>query len=107
MAKKALNRPVRGSSSGRPIMVLLDTLGQRWTLRILWALTAGPLSFRDLRERCDQLSPTVLNGRLKTLREMALVEHMEGAGYHLTPQGQELGTKLLDLNDWAEHWAGD
>lgn len=107
MARKAVTPPVRGSRSGRPIMVLLDALGQRWTLRILWELTAGPLSFRDLRERCDQLSPTVLNGRLKLLREMALVEREEGAGYRLTPQGQELGARLLDLNHWAEHWARD
>ena len=107
MARKAVTRPVRGSHSGRPIMVLLDALGQRWTLRILWELTPGPLSFRDLRERCDQLSPTVLTGRLKLLREMALGEREEGAGYRLTPQGQELGARLLDLNHWAEHWARD
>lgn len=107
MVSKAINQPVRGSDSGRPIMVLLDALGQRWTLRILWELTPGPLSFRDLRERCDQLSPTVLNSRLKLLREMELVELVEGAGYRLTIPGQELGAKLLDLHHWAEHWAKD
>ena len=31
-------RTVRGSRSGRPIMALLDLLGRRWTLRILWEL---------------------------------------------------------------------
>jgi len=29
---------VRGSRSGRPIMALLDLLGRRWTLRIIWEL---------------------------------------------------------------------
>ena len=29
---------VRGSRTGRPIMALLDLLGRRWTLRILWEL---------------------------------------------------------------------
>jgi len=31
-------RPVRGSRTGRPIMALLDLLGRRWVLRILWEL---------------------------------------------------------------------
>jgi DNA-binding HxlR family transcriptional regulator len=34
-------RSVRGSKSGRPIMALLDLLGRRWTLRILWELREG------------------------------------------------------------------
>ena len=36
-------QPVRGSASGRPIMALLDLLGRRWALRILWELRDGPL----------------------------------------------------------------
>lgn len=30
--------PVRGSTSGRQIMALLDILGRRWVLRIFWEL---------------------------------------------------------------------
>ncbi|MFI8232603.1 hypothetical protein ACIGDI_27590 [Streptomyces sp. NPDC085900] len=28
--------PVPGSESGRPVMAVLDLLGRRWTMRILW-----------------------------------------------------------------------
>ena len=56
-------RPVRGSPSGRPIMALLDLLGRRWALRMLWELREGGLSFRALQERCDGVSPSVLNTR--------------------------------------------
>ena len=58
MTKKAAakaKRGVRGSKSGRPIMVLLDLLGRRWTLRILWELREGALTSRALREACDAL----------------------------------------------------
>ena len=34
---------VRGSRTGRPVMALLDLLGRRWTLRIVWELRDGPL----------------------------------------------------------------
>jgi len=97
-------RPVRGSSTGRPIMRLFDVLGERWTLRILWELKQETLNFRALRERCDNVSPTSLNKRLKVLRELNLVEHDE-EGYSLSDTGQGLGSQLLSLHEWAETWA--
>jgi DNA-binding HxlR family transcriptional regulator len=99
-------KPVRGSKSGRPIMALLDLLGRRWTLRILWELRHGEsMSFRDLRAACDNLSPTVLNKRLQELREAKIVELIDGAGYQLTENGITLLQALLPLNDWATQWA--
>ena len=49
-------------------MVLLDLLGRRWTLRILWELRHGALTSRALRTACDEASPTVLQARLSELR---------------------------------------
>ncbi|MAT83919.1 MAG: transcriptional regulator [Gammaproteobacteria bacterium] len=97
-------RPARGSSTGRPIMALLDVLGQRWMLRILWELRAGRTGFRGLRDRCDGISPTVLNQRLKTLRALDIID-LDSAGYGLTPAGRELGEQLLALDGWARRWA--
>ncbi|WP_421854419.1 winged helix-turn-helix transcriptional regulator [Novosphingobium sp.] len=96
--------PVRGSQTGRPIMVLLDVLGQRWTLRLLWELGQGPATFRVLRARCDEVSPALLNQRLKNLRELALIEQGE-AGYALTGHGMALAQKLATLDGWANEWA--
>jgi DNA-binding HxlR family transcriptional regulator len=96
----------RGSASGRPIMVLLDVLGQRWTLRVLWELRSERVNFRMLQARCDGLSPTVLNARLKMLRELCIVDH-DADGYGLTRSGQELCKQLLALDAWAKRWADD
>ncbi len=96
-------RPVRGSSSGRPIMALLDLLGRRWALRLLWELRGGPLSFRELRARCDDVSPSVLNTRLRELREARILERGE-AGYALTAGGAELLEALMPLSEWAARW---
>ncbi len=101
---KKTNSSVRGSTSGRPIMRLLDVLGKRWTLRILWELRDESLTFRDLQKRCDDLSPTSLNRRLKELRDLMLVVHGE-SGYEYSEKGKELGEQLLTLNRWAEQWA--
>jgi DNA-binding HxlR family transcriptional regulator len=98
-------RPIRGSHSGRPIMVLLDLLGRRWTLRILWELRHGALTSRALRTACDEASPTVLQARLTELREAGFVELAETGGYSLTPLGRELSETVLPLHRFAERWS--
>ena len=107
MAQHALKkRAVRGSRSGRPIMALLDLLGRRWTLRILWELRDGALSSRALREACDDASPTVLQARLADLRRAGFVELVPASGYRLTEMGRELLGTLLPLHRFAERWSG-
>ena len=87
-------------------MALLDLLGRRGTLRLLWELRDGrPQSFRALRASADDMSPSVLNDRLKELREAGLAERAT-AGYALTPSGQALARILRPLNRWADDWAG-
>lgn len=97
-------RPVRGSASGRPIMALLDLLGRRWALRIVWELRGGPLTFRALQEQ-GGVSPTVLNTRLAELREAGIVEQRAGEGYALSAAGAQLLAALEPLQDWAARWA--
>jgi DNA-binding HxlR family transcriptional regulator len=100
-------RPVRGSRSGRPIMVLLDLLGRRMALRVLWELANAdaPLTFRALQDAAGT-NPSVLNIRLRELREARLVEH-GGDGYQLSHGGRSLLAVFLPLHSWAEMWAAD
>lgn len=98
-------RPVRGSRSGRPVMAALDLLGRRWTLRILWELRDGPLGARELRRRCDDVSPSVLYARLAELRDAALIEQYADDSYGLTRVGGKLQTAIEPLDRWAKEWA--
>lgn len=98
-------RSVRGSRTGRPIMALLDLLGRRWALRVLWELREGGVSFRALQDACGGVSPAVLNERLRELREARLVELVDGEGFGLAPLGRELLERFLPMVEWAERWA--
>lgn len=85
-------------------MVILDLLGRRGALRILWELRDGaPLTFRALQQACDT-NPGSLNVRLKELRELRIVDHDDG-GYRLTESGQGLVETLIPLQTWSERWA--
>ncbi len=87
-------------------MVALDLLGRRSTLRILWELRGGDaMTFRVLQVAAAT-NPSLLNTRLKELREARIVEHA-GEGYRLTAIGRELILALAPLSDWATLWAVD
>ncbi|WP_101949904.1 helix-turn-helix domain-containing protein [Mycobacterium sp. 3519A] len=104
MTSPKFGSPVRGSTSGRPIMAALDMLGRRGALRVLWELRGEPLTFRALQDACDS-NPGSLNTRLRELRDLGIVDHDTG-GYRLTAQGRALMTALEPLQDWADRWAG-
>jgi DNA-binding HxlR family transcriptional regulator len=107
MPKRAdiAKKTVRGSRTGRPIMALLDLLGRRWTLRIMWELREGSLTSRALRTACDEASPTVMQSRLSELREAGLIELAQGDGYGLTELGKELNQTFMPLQRFAERWS--
>ncbi len=86
-------------------MALLDLLGRRWALRILWELRRrDPQNFRELRDSCDSMSPSVLNHRLTELRAAGIVE-LGDDGYSLTCDGDELLDAFKPMSDWAKRWS--
>src|SRR4029450_8015859 len=95
---------VRGSRTGRPIMVLLDLLGRRWTLRLIWELREQPMRFRELQDRVGA-SPAIISTRLAELRAARLVELDPERGYGLTALGRELLELFLPLHRWADRGA--
>lgn len=104
MDELKVGRAARGTSTGRPVLVLLDALGRRGALRVLWELRDGrQLTFRALVAACDS-NPGALNTRLHEMRKLRLIEHDVG-GYHLTVDGLGLVEVLMPLNRWANEWA--
>jgi DNA-binding HxlR family transcriptional regulator len=87
-------------------MALLDLLGRRWALRILWELRdEQPLTFRDLQARGGGLSSSVLNDRLRELRGAGIVVAESAGGYRLSDDGRELLEALAPLDAWAKRWS--
>jgi DNA-binding HxlR family transcriptional regulator len=87
-------------------MALLDLLGRRWSLRVLWELRGEEsLTFRELQARCGDVSSSVLSDRLRELREAGIVATSAAGGYGLTPPGRRLLKALEPLDRWAKGWA--
>lgn len=97
-------QPVRGSKTGAPIMAIFDLLGRRWAMGIIWNLSRGAATFRELQSSCESISPSILNKRLKELREAGLIERSL-EGYQLTERGTELFGLLEPFGAWSVRWA--
>ena len=100
-------RPVRGSTSGRPLMAALDLFGRRWMLRVMWELRDGPAGFRDLLTRCDGISNAVLSTRLSELVQSRLIARTDDRAYVLTDLGGEVCRAIAPLDAWSRRWAAD
>jgi len=88
-----------------PMLALLDLLGRRWALRILWELRLEPAAFQALQARCDSMSTSVLSQRLGELREAQLVEKDQAGSYRLTEPGSHLLSRLDGMDQWTQEWA--
>lgn len=86
------------------IAEIIELLGRKWVMRIIWELRGEALSFRALQGACGDLSPSVLNDRLKRLDQALLVEKQPGEGYALTATGRELLEVYKPLDRWARAW---
>ena len=80
------------------ILLHIDAIAQRLVENV------EQLEVTNLQQRCDKVSPTMLNRRLKELRLLQLVDH-ESSGYGHTRHGQELGEQLTAMDVWATQWA--
>jgi DNA-binding HxlR family transcriptional regulator len=87
------------------MLALLDLLGRRWALRILWELRLEPATFQALHARCDFMSTSVLSQRLSELREAQLVDKDQAGNYRLSEPGSRLLARLDGMDEWTQEWA--
>ena len=86
-------------------MALFDLVGRRWNLRIIWELQHGPVGFRALQQRCDNMSSSVLRQRLTELLDAQLVAQGPDTTYALTELGHGAYLALRPLVRWSGQWA--
>ena len=91
-----------------PTRVVLDRLGDKWTVLVVGLLQDGPLRFTQLRNGIGKVAPKVLTETLRSLERDGLVTRTVHAqvpprvDYELTDVGHSLAEPLDLLRDWAE-----
>jgi DNA-binding HxlR family transcriptional regulator len=97
--------PIGDQLSGLP--EALSAIGDRWSLRLVAGLLAGPRRYGELAHGIAGIAPNVLAQRLRHLEQSGLLLAMPYSDrpprflYELTESGRELAGALRMLSDWG------
>lgn len=91
--------------------VVLDRIGDRWTVLVVIALAERRLRFTELRSRIQGITPKVMTQTLRALERDGLVtrevfaEVPPRVEYELTELGRDLLAPIDAVRIWAEEHA--
>lgn len=91
----------------RPIRHVLERVGDKWSLLIVYQLSAGKLRFNELRRALPGISQRMLTYSLRELERDGLVLRTvipsvpPRVDYEVTPLGATLLAPVEGLIDWA------
>ena len=91
-----------------PTRLVLDRIGDKWTVLVVLLLSDGPMRFSELRSRLGRVAPKVLTQTLRRMERDGLVtreifaEVPPRVEYALTGLGQSLIEPIAVIGDWAE-----
>lgn len=89
------------------LRLILDRLGEKWTVMTLAELNTRPLRYRELERALDGITQRMLTLTLRRLeRDGFLCRHVEptvppAVTYSLTERGRSLGELIGPLVQWA------
>jgi DNA-binding HxlR family transcriptional regulator len=90
-----------------PTRQVVNRIGDKWTLLVLYALEGGTLRFQELRRMVDGISQKMLTHTVRLLERDGLVHREIHASvppkveYSLTPLGRGLATQIAGIREWA------
>lgn len=91
-----------------PTRIVLDRVGDKWTVLIIEILQHGPRRFNEIREDIGGITPKVLTSTLRSLvvdglvRRESFAEVPPRVEYTLTELGRSLLVPVAGLRRWAE-----
>jgi DNA-binding HxlR family transcriptional regulator len=86
---------------------ILDRVGDKWSISVIYALGDTTLRFTELRHAIDGISQRMLTSTLRTLERDGLVERTvhpvvpPRVDYRLTKLGLTLSATVCSLMNWA------
>jgi DNA-binding HxlR family transcriptional regulator len=91
-----------------PTRLVLDRIGDKWTVLVVLTLRDGARRFTELRKAVNGVTPKVLTQTLRAMERDGLLTRQVFAEvpprveYELTPLGMSLQAPIQAITDWAE-----
>ncbi len=93
-----------------PMDVGLNVLSGKWTLRILWHVSRGPVRFNELQRLLGAITTKTLTQQLRELEQQGIImrtvypETPPKVEYSLTELGGTIQPILKDLCNWGKSY---
>lgn len=100
-------------SANCPMLLLLDQLADKWTVRVMGTLCEQPLRFNELRRQVGGISQKMLSQTMRSLVRDGLVLRAViptspiTVTYSVTPLGRTLADAVQPLRTWSERHVQD
>ncbi|MBI3806712.1 MAG: helix-turn-helix transcriptional regulator [Nitrospirae bacterium] len=108
-----MNNKMTFERSHCPITIVLDTLGDKWTLLVIRDLVLGKRRYQEFMASPERIASNILANRLKKLEAAGLVTRKTYQGnparyeYLLTRKGKGLEPVLEAIIVWGQkHYPG-
>jgi DNA-binding HxlR family transcriptional regulator len=98
-----------GQNENCPIRDILDRIGDRWSLLVLWTLSDGVLRFTVLKRQIGDISQRMLAQTLRRLEQDGFISREvyptipPRVEYALTDLGRSFLAQLEGLIEWADN----
>lgn len=95
-----------------PTRLVLDRIGDKWTVLVVLLLSDGPMRYTELRSHLGRVAPKVLTQTLRRMERDGLATRQIFAEvpprvvYELTELGHSLLGPIVAIGDWAEVHVG-
>lgn len=90
-----------------PTRVILDQIGDKWSMMILAVLCPGPRRFNAIKRQLEGITQRVLTQTLRKLERNGMIRRRvldgspPGVEYALTPLGRSFQKPFAALYDWT------
>ncbi|MCC5802017.1 winged helix-turn-helix transcriptional regulator [Rossellomorea vietnamensis] len=93
------------------IDLVIDVIGGKWKVLILWNLNEGVKRFNELKRSLPNITQKMLTQQLRELEEHGLVERKvyqevpPKVEYSTTEMGKKLQATLFEMCKWGDEYA--
>lgn len=93
------------------IDLVIDVIGGKWKVLILWNLNEGVKRFNELKRSLPNITQKMLTQQLRELEEHGLVERTvyqevpPKVEYSTTEMGKKLQATLFEMCKWGDEYA--
>lgn len=84
----------------------IKLFGDYWTMMIIDMLSDGPMRFRDLEQKIENVNTATLTNRLKNMQTAQLIERKEQSRADVTYELTDLGKRAVPILNAVNDFSG-